>query len=199
MSTDKEKHEVLDDIFVSVFTGSLAPHPSPIWYTAKWGPRGYKVSLPARDDYVQDHLRNINNTHRSMRPDEIHLRALKESADVVAKLPSIWKVHPIPKKTVLFEKFWQPGGVPWPWLIFKKGRKESPQHYQTCQPHLCAQGDHGTDPPRSRSYAVAHGGQESGSRQPAWLHQEQCSGFLQWCSYISGKEKINRCQSSGIM
>ncbi|KFV96137.1 RNA-directed DNA polymerase from mobile element jockey, partial [Fulmarus glacialis] len=72
-----------------------------------------------------DHLRNLQ-VHKSMGPDEIHWRVLKELADEVAKPLSI-----------VFEKSWQSGQVPAVWkrrnitLIFKKGKKEDPGN---CRP-----------------------------------------------------------------
>ncbi|KFP38230.1 hypothetical protein N324_00447, partial [Chlamydotis macqueenii] len=73
---------------------------------------------------VRDHLVNLN-IHKSMGPDEIHPRVLRELNDVVAK--------PLSKK---FEKSWQSGEVSGDWkkgniaLIFKKVRKEYPGNYQ---------------------------------------------------------------------
>ncbi|KFZ65090.1 RNA-directed DNA polymerase from mobile element jockey, partial [Antrostomus carolinensis] len=63
--------------------------------------------------------------HKSMGPDQIHLRVLRELANEVAKPLSI-----------IFEKFWKSGEVPEGWKkgnitpIFKKGNKEDPGNYR---------------------------------------------------------------------
>ncbi|GAB0179563.1 mitochondrial enolase superfamily member 1 [Grus japonensis] len=76
------------------------------------------------EDQVQDHLRN-RKVHKSMGPDELHPRVLRELADEVAKSLSI-----------ILEKLWQSSEVPTNWKrgsktpIFKKGKKEDPGNFR---------------------------------------------------------------------
>ncbi|KFV80800.1 RNA-directed DNA polymerase from mobile element jockey, partial [Struthio camelus australis] len=65
------------------------------------------------------------DTHKSMGPDGMHPRVLRELADVIARPLSI-----------ILEKSWRSGEVPEDWKkakvtpVFKKGKKEEPGNYR---------------------------------------------------------------------
>jgi len=73
---------------------------------------------------VRDHLSNLDN-QKSMGPDGMHPRVLRELADVIAE--------PL---FIIFERSWSTGEVPEGWrkaivtAVFKKGKKEDPGNYR---------------------------------------------------------------------
>ncbi|KFV67120.1 hypothetical protein N307_07265, partial [Dryobates pubescens] len=88
------------------------------------GDQGGKIPSTVSEDKVCDHLR-ILKIYKSMGPDEIQYRVLKELSDVVARPLSM-----------VFDKSCQSGEVPGDWKkgsitpIFKKGRKDNSGNYQ---------------------------------------------------------------------
>ncbi|KFV73649.1 hypothetical protein N308_14107, partial [Struthio camelus australis] len=76
------------------------------------------------EDRVRDHWCKLD-IHKSMGPDGMHPRVLRELADVIARPLSI-----------ILERSWRSGEVPEDWKkanvtpVFKKGKKEEPGNYR---------------------------------------------------------------------
>ncbi|CAM4713200.1 unnamed protein product [Lepidochelys kempii] len=121
VTEDVEKANVLNAFFASVFTNKVRSQTTALGSTA-WGGGDQP---PVEKEVVRDYLEKLDE-HKSMGPDVLHLRVLKELADVIAE--------PL---AIIFENSWRSGEVADGWKkanvvpIFKKEKAEDPGN---CRP-----------------------------------------------------------------
>ncbi|GAB0208346.1 mitochondrial enolase superfamily member 1 [Grus japonensis] len=122
---DEEKAEVLNAFFASVFSSktSCSPGTQPPELEDRDGEQNEAPII--QGEVVRELLHHLD-THKSMGPDEIHPRVLRELVEVLTKPLSI-----------IYQQSWLTREVPVDWRlanvmsIYKKGQKEDPRNYRS--------------------------------------------------------------------